>query len=82
MPTTVLITQFLQRDFIEQVEAHEPLPNALHVGRSEAVRLMGHDPQVGPVAQIMFWARRQSSDQLEVLHIRDWQTMPSAIRRL
>ena len=72
MPTTVLITQCLQRDFIEPIEAHDPLPNSLHVGRSEAIRLMGHDPSVGPVAQIMFWARHQPADKLEVLHIRDW----------
>ncbi len=72
MPTTVLITQCLQRDFIEPVASHDALPNALHVGRSEAVRLMGHEPQAGPVAQIMFWARNQPDDQIEVVHIRDW----------
>ncbi|MFH2008982.1 MAG: isochorismatase family protein [bacterium] len=69
---SVLITQCLQRDFIDPVEAHVPLPNKLHVGREEALRLMGHDPHVGPVARILGWARRQPEEALEILHIRDW----------
>ncbi|MFH1676660.1 MAG: isochorismatase, partial [bacterium] len=72
MVHSILITQCLQRDFIEPVEAHEPLPNKLHVGREESLRLMGRDPHSGPVAQILQWARLQSPDKLDVIHIRDW----------
>jgi len=72
MPTAVLITQCLQTDFIGLVEAHDPLPNPLHVGRQEAVRLLGREPEYGPVAQLMSWARAQDVDRLEVLHVRDW----------
>jgi protein-tyrosine phosphatase/nicotinamidase-related amidase len=72
MAKSVLITQCLQRDFIEPIEASEPLPNKLHVGREEASRLMGHEPLTGPIALIMHWARQQPEDELEILHIRDW----------
>jgi hypothetical protein len=34
--TTVLITQCLQRDFVDPIGPHDPLPNLLHVGYSEA----------------------------------------------
>ena len=81
MAFSVLITQCLQRDFVEPVEAHQPLPNKLHVGRDEAIRLMGHDPQVGPVAQIMYWARRQPEDSLQIIHIRDWHDDGDARQR-
>jgi protein-tyrosine phosphatase/nicotinamidase-related amidase len=72
MPRAVLITQCLQQDFVGLVDAHAPLPNPLHVGRQEAVRLLGRDPASGPVAQLMEWARSQSGGGLEIVHIRDW----------
>lgn len=72
MPVAVLITQCLQRDFVAPLEPHEPLPNRLHVGREEALRLLGYDPKAGPVAQLMSWARQQSPEVLSILHIRDW----------
>jgi protein-tyrosine phosphatase/nicotinamidase-related amidase len=68
----VLITQCLQRDFVEPGPAHAPLPNVLHVGRAEALRLLGHDPAQGPLAQLMAFARAPESAPLEVVHIRDW----------
>ena len=58
MPS-VLITQCLQTDFVGPVRAHDPLPNALHVGHAEALRLLGHDPSTGPLAQLVRWARAQ-----------------------
>jgi protein-tyrosine phosphatase/nicotinamidase-related amidase len=69
---SILITQCLQRDFIDLVAPHEPLPNKLHVGREEAQRLLGPDPSGGPVAQLLAWARAQKSDDIRVVHIRDW----------
>ena len=72
MAVSVLITQCLQNDFVKPIEAHEPLPNKLHVGREEATRLMGPDPSAGPVAQLMSWAREQAPETLHVIHIRDW----------
>ncbi|HEX9746170.1 MAG TPA: isochorismatase, partial [bacterium] len=35
-------------------------------------RLMGRDPQTGPVAQILRWAESQPADALDIIHIRDW----------
>jgi len=67
--TSILITQCLQWDFVGPVSAHEPLPNKLHVGSSEAQRLLGTDPARGPVAQVIAWSRHHS---LPTVHIRDW----------
>jgi protein-tyrosine phosphatase/nicotinamidase-related amidase len=69
---SILITQCLQRDFIDLVAPHEPLPNKLHVGREEAQRLLGPDPSGGPVAQLLAWARTQEPHDVRVIHIRDW----------
>lgn len=72
MGLSILITQCMQRDFIDPLPPHQPLPNALHVGREEAQRLLGADPSRGPMAQLMHWAREQPDDDLCVIHIRDW----------
>ena len=37
---TVLITQCLQRDFVDPIGPHDPLPNLLHVGYSEAAGIV------------------------------------------
>src|SRR5262245_62601915 len=70
--TTVLITQCLQRDFVDPIGPHDPLPNLLHVGYSEAARLLGPDPPAGPLAQLIDWARSRPTDASELAHIRDW----------
>jgi len=70
--TTVLITQCLQRDFVDPVGAHDPLPNLLHVGYSEAARLLGPEPSAGPMAQLIDWARSLATDAIDLIHIRDW----------
>ena len=69
---SVLITQCLQRDFVDLVPKDRPLPNKLHVGPEEAERLLGVDPSQGPVAQLMAWARAQQVDRLSIFHVRDW----------
>jgi len=48
------------------------LPNKLHVGYSEAKRLMGEIPAEGPVARVMAWAYGQPADRLAIIHLRDW----------
>ena len=70
--TTVLITQCLQRDFVDPIGPHDPLPNLLHVGYSEAVRLLGPEPPAGPMAQLIGWARSLAPDAIDLIHIRDW----------
>src|SRR5438128_11238713 len=69
---TVLITQRLQRDFVDPIGPHDPLPNLLHVGYSEATRLLGPEPAAGPLAQLIQWARGLPSDAIDLVHIRDW----------
>ena len=72
MATTLLFTQCLQNDFVKPVGRHEPLPNRLHVGYSESLRLMGENPTEGPVARAMRWAHERSDEELRILHVRDW----------
>ena len=45
----LLITQCLQKDFVQPVGRYDALPNSLHVGYEEARRLMGDKPAEGPV---------------------------------
>ena len=68
--TAILFTQCLQHDFVRPLERFEPLPNLLHVGYAESLRLMGEVPEQGPVARIMEWAYDQPD--LAVIHLRDW----------
>ncbi|MFT7621214.1 MAG: nicotinamidase-related amidase, partial [Myxococcota bacterium] len=72
MSLSVLITQCLQRDFVEPIERHEPLPNRLHVGWQEAARLAGEDPDTGPVAQLLTWAQGKDRADLGLVHVLDW----------
>jgi protein-tyrosine phosphatase len=73
MTMTLLFTQCLQRDFVAPLGPHEALPNALHVGAAEARRLLGVEPEIGPLAQLIRWARTEASEaELKLIHIRDW----------
>ena len=69
---TVLITQCLQRDFVDPLGPYDPLPNLLHVGYGEADRLLGSEPSAGPMAQLINWARSLAPDVIDLVHIRDW----------
>ena len=71
MPT-VLITQCLQRDFVDPISPHDPLPNLLHVGHAESTRLLGPFPASGPLAQLLDWARSLPEDEIDIVHVRDW----------
>src|SRR5215475_5991366 len=80
MPT-VLITQCLQRDFVDPIGPHDPLPNLLHVGYSEAARLLGPEPAAGPLAQLIQWARGLPADAIDLVHIRDWHDADDPAQR-
>jgi protein-tyrosine phosphatase/nicotinamidase-related amidase/aminoglycoside phosphotransferase (APT) family kinase protein len=79
--TTVLITQCLQRDFADPIGPHDPLPNLLHVGYSEAARLLGPQPSAGPMAQLIDWARSLPPDAIDLIHIRDWHDPGDPVQR-
>ena len=72
MSKAILFTQCLQNDYVKPIGKYDPLPNLVHVGYEESVRLMGLTPSEGPVANIMKWAYNQSDDDLEIIHLRDW----------
>ncbi len=68
----LLITQCLQNDFVQLLDKFDPLPNALHIGYKEALRLVGERPQDGPVNTLMKWAYKEDKEKLKIVHIRDW----------
>ena len=72
MAQSLLLTQCLQNDFVKPIGRYEPLPNRLHVGFAESLRLMGETPSQGPVARVMKWAHGRTDDQLRLIHVRDW----------
>jgi protein-tyrosine phosphatase/nicotinamidase-related amidase len=72
MTPSILLTQCMQNDFVKPVGRYEPLPNRLHVGYSEALRLMGANPSEGPVARVMRWAHERPDEELRLIHVRDW----------
>ena len=55
----LLLTDCLQHDFVGPIGRFEGLPNALHVGYDESRRLLGTQPNEGPVARVVAWAHRQ-----------------------
>ncbi|AKF09150.1 Putative tyrosine phosphatase-related protein [Sandaracinus amylolyticus] len=81
MPRAVLITQCIQRDFVEPIAPHAAPPNLLHVGHREASRLLGADPTNGPLAQLMQWARARDPRELAILHVRDWHDATDPAQR-
>ncbi len=72
MAPSLLFTQCMQNDFVKPIGRYEPIPNQLHVGFAEALRLMGENPAEGPVARTMRWAYELPDEKLRVVHIRDW----------
>lgn len=70
--TSILITQCLQKDFIEPIGRYDALPNQLHIGASESKRLMGERPDEGPLRLFMKWALAEPQSKLEIIHIRDY----------
>lgn len=72
MIKSILITQCLQNDFVKPIGKYDPLPNLLHIGYEESIRLMGLNPDEGPVTNTMKWAYSQSEEDMEIIHIRAW----------
>ncbi|MFC1849807.1 isochorismatase family protein [candidate division CSSED10-310 bacterium] len=75
MEKSILITQCLQNDFVKPIEKYEPLPNRLHVGYDEALRLLGAVPLEGSVNTVIRWAYGTDETELRMIHIRDWHDM-------
>jgi protein-tyrosine phosphatase/nicotinamidase-related amidase len=70
MDSSILITDCLQYDFIGSIDRFAGLPNALHIGHDESLRLLGNNPAEGPLARMIAWAHSQTD--LKVIHVRDW----------
>ena len=69
---SILITQCLQNDFIAPIGPRDPLPNTLHIGYEESMRLMGKQPRQGMLWNLMKWAYGQPASALSIINIRDW----------
>jgi protein-tyrosine phosphatase/nicotinamidase-related amidase len=81
MTTSLLITQCLQNDFVKPIGRFEPIPNQLHVGHAEALRLLGENPSEGPVERVMQWAYAQPDELVRVVHVRDWHDKDAPAQR-
>lgn len=68
----LLISQCLQNDFVKLLGKFEPLPNELHVGYEESIRLLGEKIEEGPLNTLMEWAYEAPPQSLKLIHIRDW----------
>jgi nicotinamidase-related amidase len=74
-PTLALLfCQCLQNDFLAPPPRDSGLdwatPNKLHVGRGEAVRIVGRDPHTGPLVRAV--SACAQAEHLRIVHIRDW----------
>jgi serine/threonine protein kinase len=73
-PLSMLFCQCLQNDFLAPPPPDSGLdwkePNKLHVGRAEANRLVGRDPQSGPLVRAV--SACAQADHVRMVHIRDW----------
>ncbi|MCC5815852.1 MAG: isochorismatase family protein, partial [Leptospira sp.] len=69
---SLLFTQCLQNDFVEPIQKFDPIPNLLHVGYNESLRLMGENPSEGALIAFMEWAMCRKPQDLQIIHIRDW----------
>lgn len=67
---SLLICECLQNDFIAPLPAGSSAPNKLHIGREEALRLVGADPAKGPLVRAL--SACTTADHMRVVHIRDW----------
>jgi protein-tyrosine phosphatase len=57
---------------VKLLEKHERLPNLLHIGYDESLRLLGERAEEGPVMSVMNWAYGIPENDLLIINIRDW----------
>lgn len=81
MKPAILITQCLQNDFVKVIGQHDPLPNKLHIGYDEVVRLFGDRPDEGMLLSLMKWAYEQPSSELRIINIRDWHDPEDRVQK-
>lgn len=81
MQKSILFTQGIQNDFVKPIGPYDKLPNLLHIGYEESIRLMGVSPMEGPIANTMKWAYSQSEDDMEIIHIRAWYDKEDSLQK-
>jgi protein-tyrosine phosphatase len=57
---------------VRPIGRYDEVPNLLHIGYQEAKRLMGVNPEEGPLALTMKWAYSRTPEELSIIHVRDW----------
>ncbi len=67
---SLLVCECLQNDFIAPLPPGTPAPNKLHIGREEALRLVGADPSKGPLVRAL--SACTAAEHMRVVHVRDW----------
>ncbi len=67
---SLLICECLQNDFIAPLPPGALPPNKMHIGREEALRLVGADPANGPLVRAL--SACTAAEHVRVVHVRDW----------
>ena len=78
---SILISDCLQNDFVGPIEKFGGMPNALHIGHDESLRLLGENPIDGPVSRIIRWAHHYVNNNLKVIHVRDWHNKDDPLQK-
>lgn len=77
----LLLTQCLQKDFVEPLDKFDPLPNALHVGYKESQRLLFGNTEEDPVRSTISWAYSVPDEKLKLVHVRDWHNPDDPLQK-
>jgi serine/threonine protein kinase len=67
---SLIICECLQNDFIAPLPPGAAMPNKLHIGREESLRLVGADPAKGPLVRAL--SACTAAEHMRVVHVRDW----------
>ncbi len=71
---SILFTQCLQNDFVKPIPPEAPLPNHLHIGYSEAKRLVQSESRLGNVFLFLDNYYGERTGDHHAIHIRDWHS--------
>jgi hypothetical protein len=75
MAKSILVTISLSNDMISRVEKDDALPNPLHIGYYESLRLLGMDWKNGPLMKFLESCYMESEKDMGIIHVRDWHSL-------
>lgn len=81
MAKSILITVCLANDMVCPVEKNQPLPNTLHIGYYESVRLLGTEWKKGPLIKFLQFCHGKQAKDLSIIHMRDWHNPKDPLQK-